>query len=73
MNTKKKCVELRTSKFTEDATAIQKGVDFLKAFMMGFDINDSVALLRLDDLYIESFEIKDGNFLILFIILVKNL
>jgi hypothetical protein len=41
--------------------------------MMGFDINDSVALLRLDDLYIESFEIKDGNFLILIMILVKNL
>lgn len=35
MNTKKKCVELKTSKFTEDATGMQKGVDFLKAFMMG--------------------------------------
>lgn len=59
MNTKKKCVELKSSKFTEDATAIQRAVDFLKAFMMGFELNDAVALLRLDDLYIESFEIKD--------------
>ncbi|EGR32148.1 partner of nob1, putative [Ichthyophthirius multifiliis] len=27
--------------------------------MLGFDLNDSIALLRLDDLYIESFEVKD--------------
>ena len=27
--------------------------------MLGFDINDAIALLRMDDLYIESFEIKD--------------
>ena len=55
MNTKRKCVELKTSNFTDDLTAIQKGVDFLKAFMMGFEINDAVALLRLDDLYVEAF------------------
>ncbi|CAD8100854.1 unnamed protein product [Paramecium sonneborni] len=59
MNTKKKCVEIKTSQFTEDKTSLQRGVDFLKAFMMGFDIDDSVALLRLDDLYVESFEVKD--------------
>ncbi|XP_037429672.1 uncharacterized protein LOC119295365 isoform X1 [Triticum dicoccoides] len=27
--------------------------------MLGFDIADAVALLRLDDLYVDSFEIKD--------------
>ena len=39
--------------------AIQKGADFLKAFMLGFDMQDAVAVLRLDDLYLETFEIKD--------------
>ena len=52
-------VELKTSKFTTDSGALQKGEDFLKAFTLGFDVDDAIALLRLDDLYIETFEIKD--------------
>ena len=59
MNTKRRAVELKTSKHTTDISAIQKGADFLKCFMLGFDLQDSVAVLRLDDLYLESFEIKD--------------
>ena len=50
----------KTSNFTEDNTSIQKAADFLKAFMLVFDINGAIALLRLDDLYIKFFEIKDG-------------
>lgn len=59
MNTKRRAVELRTSNLTEDVGAIQKAADFLKAFMLGFEIQDSVAILRLDDLYMETFEVKD--------------
>lgn len=59
MNIKRKTVELRTSKSTVDTGALQKGEDFVKAFTLGFDVDDAVALLRLDDLYIETFEIKD--------------
>lgn len=60
MNIKTKCVELRTApKHTTDPGALQKGADFLKAFTLGFDLDDAIALLRLDDLYIETFEVKD--------------
>ncbi|KAL8997869.1 MAG: hypothetical protein Q9169_002951 [Polycauliona sp. 2 TL-2023] len=59
MNVQSKAVELRTSKYTTDAGALQKGEDFVKAFTLGFNVDDAIALLRLDDLYIETFEIKD--------------
>ncbi|KAG9246664.1 hypothetical protein BJ878DRAFT_436774 [Calycina marina] len=59
MNIKSKCVELRTYKSTTDPGALQKGEDFIKAFSLGFDVDDAIALLRLDDLYIQTFEIKD--------------
>ncbi|KAK4616243.1 Pre-rRNA-processing protein PNO1 [Fulvia fulva] len=59
MNIAKKAVELRTSPLTTDTGAIQKGADFIQAFCLGFDLDDAIALLRLDDLYIQSFEVKD--------------
>ncbi|KAF2769908.1 eukaryotic type KH-domain (KH-domain type I) [Teratosphaeria nubilosa] len=59
MNIAKKAVELRTSPHTENPDAIQKGADFIQAFCLGFDLDDAIALLRLDDLYIQSFEVKD--------------
>ncbi|KAK3990999.1 hypothetical protein QBC44DRAFT_324017 [Cladorrhinum sp. PSN332] len=59
MNIKEKRVELRSSKFTQNNDSLQMGADFVSAFAMGFDIDDAIALLRLDSLYIQSFDIKD--------------
>lgn len=59
MNVQRRCVEIRTSKQTKDIGALQKGADFIKAYALGFDVNDAIALLRLDDLFIDSFEIND--------------
>ncbi|KAJ1974801.1 pre-rRNA-processing protein pno1 [Dimargaris verticillata] len=59
MNTAQRAVELRTNEYTTDTGALQKATDFIKAFMYGFDLDDAIALLRLDDLYIDTFEIKD--------------
>lgn len=55
MNIKNKAVELRNSKFTSDPGALQKGEDFVKALALGFDVDDAIALLRLDDLYAYSY------------------
>jgi RNA-binding protein PNO1 len=61
MNVKGKCVEMRSCDTTQDVSAIQKSEEFLKAFMCGFDLQDAIAMLRLEDLYLETFEIKDGK------------
>lgn len=47
MNVKTNSVELRTSSSTTDTGALQKGEDFVKAFTLGFDVDDAIALLRL--------------------------
>lgn len=59
MNIKEKRVELRSSRFTTSNDSLQMGADFVSAFAMGFDIDDAIALLRLDSLYIQSFDVKD--------------
>lgn len=61
MNLKRRCVEIRGSPKTEDSGSVQKGADFVSAFISGFEIKDAIALLRLEDIYVESFDIKDGK------------
>ena len=58
-NTKSRCVELRPDSDEKDDANLQKGADFVRAFILGFDVEDALALLRLESLFIESFEIKD--------------
>ncbi|XP_041977003.1 RNA-binding protein pno1 [Aricia agestis] len=58
-NTKTRNVEIRMGPETKDIANLQKAADFVKAFIYGFDVEDALALLRLDDLFVESFEIKD--------------
>ncbi|KAG6387587.1 hypothetical protein SASPL_152779 [Salvia splendens] len=59
MNLMARRVELKTRRDTPDVSNLQKCADFVHAFMLGFDVIDAVALLRMDELYVESFEIKD--------------
>ncbi|RLN53869.1 hypothetical protein BBJ28_00008010 [Nothophytophthora sp. Chile5] len=63
MNTKTRCIELKNSPRTVDAGALQKAADFVQAYMMGFEVQDAVALLRLEDLFIDTFEVNDVKML----------
>lgn len=58
-NLKTRNVELQTCKQTSDIGALQRGADFVKAFVLGFSVEDGLALVRLDELFLESFQISD--------------
>jgi len=58
-NMKSRNVEIRISPETKDIANLQKAEDFVRAFVYGYEVEDALALLRLEDLFIETFEIKD--------------
>ena len=58
-NLKSRHVEIKAGKETQDIANVQKAADFVRAFVLGFDVDDSLALLRLDDLFLDSFEVQD--------------
>lgn len=58
-NLKTRNVEIKTCDGTKDIANLQKAADFVKAFIYGFEVEDALALLRLDDLFVETFEVKD--------------
>ncbi|GBF88847.1 RNA-binding protein-like [Raphidocelis subcapitata] len=59
MNLKTKKVEIKTTATTRNGDMLQKAADFVHAYLLGFEVRDAIALLRLDDLYVECFEVKD--------------
>ncbi|XP_059504303.1 RNA-binding protein PNO1 [Stegostoma tigrinum] len=58
-NLKTRNVEIKTCKDTQDISALTKASDFVKAFVLGFQVEDALALVRLDDLFLETFDITD--------------
>lgn len=58
-NLKTRQVEIRTAPETPDISNLQKAADFVKAFIIGFETEDALALLRLDDLFVETFKVED--------------
>jgi len=58
-NLKTRNVEIKTCKETQDIGAITKAADFVKAFVLGFQVEDALALMRLDELFLETFDVTD--------------
>ncbi|XP_026164459.1 RNA-binding protein PNO1 [Mastacembelus armatus] len=58
-NLKTRNVEIKTCKETQDISSLTKATDFVKAFVLGFQVEDALALIRLDELFLESFDITD--------------
>ncbi|XP_067845583.1 RNA-binding protein PNO1 [Heptranchias perlo] len=58
-NLKTRNVEIKTCKDTQEIGSLTKAADFVKAFVLGFQVEDALALIRLDDLFLETFDITD--------------
>lgn len=58
-NPKTRTVEMRSCAGTVESGAVQKAADFVRAFALGFAVDDALVLLRMDDMYVDSFEVKD--------------
>lgn len=61
---KSRRVEIRCSKDQEpNMTHLQKAEDFIRAFALGFEVDDAISLIRLDHMFLESFLVTDGKLL----------
>jgi RNA-binding protein PNO1 len=54
-NPRTRCVELRGP----EGQDLQRAADFVRAYALGFGVRDAIAMLRVDDIYLDSFHVLD--------------
>lgn len=54
-----RCIEIRRNAKTIAPNALDRGQDFLRAITLGFEVQDALAFLKMDNLYIDSFDITN--------------
>jgi RNA-binding protein PNO1 len=52
-------IELQTFQLTTNPNALQKTIDFLGPFVYGFEVNNALALVHLEDIFMEEFSVSD--------------
>lgn len=63
MNFMKKQVDIRTCEYTEDPSFVSRSEQFVKAVALGFSIEDSMAILKFPDVFIDHFNIHEVKIL----------
>ena len=51
----------QTGQETQHPNSTQTAAHFVKVFLYGFNTEDTLTLIRLDDLYLETLGIKEGE------------
>ncbi|ORD96819.1 PNO1 [Hepatospora eriocheir] len=56
---KRKSVDLRACEKTKDIGFLDRGIEFLKAVLAGFKVEDSIAILKYKDVFMDKFDISE--------------
>lgn len=59
MNLAAGTIDLRTCEQTASNGIIQRAEEFIRAVLLGFAVEDAVAILKLDSVYVDCFEVED--------------
>ncbi|KAI5171583.1 RNA-binding protein PNO1 [Nematocida sp. LUAm3] len=63
MNLLGRCIDVRTCKKTLTPVAIQRAEEFIRSIVLGFPVEDAISILRVDSIYVNTFNIEEVRLL----------